>query len=83
MNSHFRDIIGTPFRPIIPDPAWQTPAAITYALTMYDSRDFTVMPLLADILEEAGCTQEVSDHCRGDGPHPRGCWVVDLVLGKS
>jgi hypothetical protein len=50
---------------------------------MYDSRDFAAMPLLADLLEEAGCPLEVSDHCRGPGPHARGCWVVDLILSKD
>ena len=41
------------------------------------------MPILADALQDAGCTNEdVLTHCRGDGPHVRGCWVVDLLLGK-
>jgi hypothetical protein len=51
---------------------------------MYDSCDFTAMPILADALEEAGCDQpDILAHCRGPGPHVRGCWVVDLVLGKA
>jgi hypothetical protein len=51
---------------------------------MYDSRDFSVMPILADALQDAGCDNEdILSHCRGDGPHVRGCWVVDLVLGKE
>jgi hypothetical protein len=51
---------------------------------MYDSRDFTDMPILADALEEAGCTDSnILMHCRGPGPHVRGCWVVDLLLGKE
>lgn len=46
--------------------------------------DLTRMSVLADALEESGCdNQEILDHCRGDGPHVRGCWVIDLVLGKS
>jgi hypothetical protein len=77
------DILGNPFRPVALDPAWQTPNAITLAQAMYDTRDFAAMPLLADLLEEAGCPHEVSEHCRGPGPHVRGCWVVDLVLGKG
>ena len=51
---------------------------------MYESRGFAAMPVLADALEEAGCdSPDILTHCRGDGPHVRGCWVVDLVLGKS
>jgi hypothetical protein len=51
---------------------------------MYDSREFGNMPILADALQDAGCElPEVLDHCRGPGPHVRGCWVVDLVLGKA
>jgi hypothetical protein len=83
-TGYCRDIFGTnPFRPIIPDEAWMTPNAVILAQTMYESRDFTAMPLLADLLEEAGCPADVSEHCRGPGPHFRGCWVVDLVLGKE
>ena len=48
------------------------------------SRDFSPMPILADALQDAGCDNEaVLAHCRGDGPHVRGCWVVDLILGQS
>jgi hypothetical protein len=48
------------------------------------TRDFAAMPLLADALQDAGCTDDrVLDHCRGSGPHVKGCWVVDLVLGKE
>lgn len=42
------------------------------------------LAILADALEEAGCTDEaILSHCRGQGPHVRGCWVVDLLLGKE
>ena len=42
------------------------------------------MPELADALEEAGCTDvEILSHCREPGEHVRGCWVVDLLLGKG
>jgi hypothetical protein len=52
---------------------------------MYESRNFAAMPVLADALEEAGCdSPDVLAHCRdAAGVHVRGCWVVDLVLGKS
>jgi hypothetical protein len=51
---------------------------------MYESRDFGAMPILADALQDAGCaSDDVLSHCRGPGPHVRGCWVVDLMLGKE
>jgi hypothetical protein len=79
-----RDIFGNPFLPATFDPDWRTSTAVALAQQMYDSRDFSAMPILADELQDAGCdSTEILDHCRGAGPHVRGCWVVDLVLGKS
>jgi hypothetical protein len=80
-----QDIFGNPFRPVAFDPAWRTGTAVALANTMYDARDFAAMPILADALEEAGCdVPDVLNHCRDPkGVHVRGCWVVDLVLGKS
>ena len=54
------------------------------AQVIYDDRAFDRLPLLADAMEDAGCAdQEILDHCRSNGEHVRGCWVVDLLLGKS
>ena len=80
-----RDIFGNPFRPVAIEPEWRTSTAVALAKGMYDSRDFSVMPILADALQDAGCdNEEVLNHCRdAAGVHVRGCWVVDLVLGKS
>ena len=79
-----RDIFGNPFRPATFDPSWLTSTVTALAAQMYDSRDFSAMPILADALQDAGCTSDdILNHCRGDGPHVRGCWVVDLVLGKE
>jgi hypothetical protein len=51
---------------------------------MYGEREFADMPILADALEDAGCHDElILEHCRGKGPHVRGCWVVDLLTGRS
>ncbi|MBP3953754.1 hypothetical protein J8F10_00365 [Gemmata sp. G18] len=78
-----RDIFGNPFRPVTFSPSWRTSTAVALASQMYESRDFGAMPILADALQDAGCdSADVLDHCRGPGPHVRGCWVVDLVLGK-
>jgi hypothetical protein len=54
------------------------------AATIYEKRDWKLMPVLADALEDAGCTNaDILDHCHQPGPHVRGCWVVDLILGKE
>jgi hypothetical protein len=79
-----RDIFGNPFRPVTADPAWLTDTVVQFARGIYDERAFDRMPILADALQDAGCENaDVLDHCRGPGPHARGCWVVDLVLGKA
>lgn len=63
---------------------WRTSTTVALAQEMHDSRDFSAMPILADALQDASCDNEnILNHCRGPGPHVRGCWVVDLVLGKE
>src|SRR5262249_16792147 len=82
---------GHPFRPIQLDPPWVTPAVAGLARAAYDERvlpegdlDPARLAALADALEEAGGTNaEVLSHLRGPGPHVRGCWAVDLILGKQ
>jgi hypothetical protein len=80
-----RDIFGNPFRPVAFAPAWRTDTAVTLARTMYESRDFGAMPILADALQDAGCDNpDILAHCRDTAQvHVRGCWVCDLVLGKE
>jgi hypothetical protein len=79
-----RDIFGNPFRPVAFSEPWRTDTAVSLARQMYESRDFSAMPILANALQDAGCSSaEILDHCRGCGPHGRGCWVVDLVLGRG
>jgi hypothetical protein len=80
LSETIRDIFGNPFRPVAFDPVWRTDTALALARQMYESRDFSAMPILADALQDAGCAcADILDHCRGPGPHVRGCWVVDLV----
>jgi hypothetical protein len=79
-----RDIFGNPFRPVAIDPVWRTSAVSAVANAIYEERCFTDMPILADALEEASCTNaDILAHCRSGGEHVRGCWVVDLVLHKE
>ena len=80
-----REVMGNPFRPITLSPDWRTDTALALARQKYELRDFTAMPILADALQDAGCdSADILDHCRdANQMHVRGCWVVDLVLGKS
>jgi hypothetical protein len=80
-----RDIFGNPFRPVSFSPAWRTDIAVSLAQQMYETREFSAMPILADALQDAGCDNaDILDHCRDVTlTHVRGCWVVDHVLGKS
>lgn len=79
-----RCIFGNPFRPIVFADSWRSETAVALASAIYAERAFDRLPILADALEEAGCDHaDVLSHCRGSGPHARGCWVVDRVLGKS
>jgi hypothetical protein len=79
-----RDIVGNPFQVSPFDPAWlqwQGGTVVRIAQTIYDERRFADLPILADALEEAGCTQTaILDHCRKAAEHVRGCWVVDCIL---
>jgi hypothetical protein len=69
------------------DPAWlkwNDGTVLRLAQSIDDQRAFDRLPILADALEEAGCTNtDVLDHCRDAVKHVRGCWVVDLILGKE
>jgi hypothetical protein len=89
-----RCIFVNPFRPVTISPAvltWNDAVVVRLAQAAYEERhlpagtlDNSRLAVLADALEEAGCTSEdILDHLRGPGTHVRGCWPVDLCLGKS
>jgi hypothetical protein len=89
-----RCIVGNPFRPASLTPAvlaWNDATVVRLAQAAYEERhmpegtlDNGRLAVLADALEEAGCADaEILGHLRGQGPHVRGCWVVDLLLGKE
>jgi hypothetical protein len=79
-----RDLIPSPFRSVTIDPRWLSPNVVALAGKIYDDRTFDHLPILADALEEAGCSNsDILNHCRQSGEHVPGCWVVDLILGKE
>jgi hypothetical protein len=79
-----RDVTGYPFRTVPFAAEWRTPSVLGLARAFYDAGELDALPILADALQEEGCENpEILDHCRGDSPHVRGCWVVDLVLGLN
>jgi hypothetical protein len=86
-----RDVFGNPFRPVSFDPAWLTPSVVSLAPGTDEERllpsgelDPARLSVLSDALEEAGCTDTaILEHLRSPGPHVRGCWALDSILGKK
>jgi hypothetical protein len=79
-----RDIFGNPFRRATVLPSWRTATVTALAEASYAERGIDRLPILGDALEDAGCTDTaILDHLRGPGPHVRGCWALDLLLGKQ
>lgn len=80
-----RDIFGNPFRPVTLDHSWLTSTVVQLATGIYADRAFDGMPILADALQDAGCdNDDILNHLRDPNTtHVRGCWALDLVLGKS
>jgi len=86
-----RDIIGNPFRPVAP---FMPPGTFLHsdlwglaygmAREAYEARDWTSLPVLADVLFDAGLEEQaVLDHLRSGGKHVVGCWALDMVLNKE
>jgi hypothetical protein len=83
-----RDIFGNPLRELpsvaLAWPAWNDSTVHKMAQAIFADHSFDHLPILADALADAGCDNtDILSHCRGPGPHVRGCWVVDLLLGKN
>jgi hypothetical protein len=86
-----RCVVGSPFRAASVESSWRTPTVLGLAQNAYKEwtlphnyLDSARLAVLADALEEAGCTDaDILGHLRGPGPHVRGCWAVDLLLGKQ
>lgn len=82
-----RDIFGDPSRPFRFDPAWlagEGAPAGALARRIDEAGRYDEIPMLADALGRAGCVDDAAlDHCRSPGPHIRGCWVLDALLGRE
>lgn len=85
------EIFGNPFRPAPLAAAYRTPVTISLGVSAYAEwatptghLDPARLSVLSDALEEAGCTDDaILTHLRSPGPHVRGCWALDLILGKQ
>ena len=85
-----REVVGNAFTPPTFEAAWRTDTVVTLAKGVFAERAFDRMPILADALLDADCDAEaILRHCRGtevgvkDQPqHIRGCWVIELILGR-
>ena len=84
-------LFGNPFRPLAFDPVWLTPTVTSLATAAYEERALPAgelesarLAVLADALEDAGCDNgDILNHLRRQGPHVRGCQVIDSILGRS
>jgi len=73
-----------PFDSAQVEPAWSTPTVQALARTVYEDQQVSLLPVLGDALEEAGCTEEHwLNHCRQADLHARGCWLVDALLVRA
>lgn len=79
-----QDVLGNPFHPVEFNPEWRTSTVVALAGHIYREKAFEEMPILGDALQDAGCGEpEMIEHCLRQTEHVRGCWVLDLVLGKE
>lgn len=64
-------------------PTWLTSTVLTLAQGIAEDNAFDYLPILADALQEAGCENEdILNHCRQQGEHVRGCWLIDMLLNN-
>jgi hypothetical protein len=76
-----RDLFGPP---IAIELSWRTPDVVSLAQDIYENPGLEGLPMLADALQKVGCTDAgLLGHLRGPGPHARGCWALDQILGTT
>ncbi len=79
-----KELFGDIIRPIQLDPMLRTGTVVALAKTIYEAGAFDRLPILVDALEDAGCDDvRILSHCRQARWHVRGCWALDLILGKN
>lgn len=79
-----RDVFGNPFHTVALDRTWLTSSVTALASDIYNGGDFGRMPMLASVLEDAGCqNEEILAHCRQTTGHVRGCWLLDLLTARN
>jgi hypothetical protein len=82
-----RELVGNPFRPVLVESSWLLwgdAAVVKVAQGIYEGQRYQDLPVLADALEEAGCDNpDLLGHLRRRDGHARGCWALDLVLGRK
>lgn len=82
--SLLKDIFGDPFRTVLMNQSWLSSTVVALGQGIYEDQAFDRLPILADALQDAGCEDDrILTHLRGGGLHVKGCWALDLVLGKS
>ena len=79
-----REVLGNPLRPVSVAADWLTSTVRDLAAGAYQDDAFDRLPILADALQDAGCDHDdLLSHLRGPDSHVRGCWALDLILGKE
>jgi hypothetical protein len=81
------EVFGNPFRPVILDrrvTLWNDGCVVRLARHIYEERRWSELPILGDALADAGCaSEELFAHLYQGCDHVRGCWALDVVLGRS
>jgi len=82
-----REVVGNPFQPRTVDPgwlAWRGATIARIAELIHSGDSFELLPVLADALEEAGCTDAwLLGHCRVAEGHVPGCWAVESLRSEN
>ncbi len=79
-----RCLLGNPFREPVRDIALTAPQVVLTAYSTYTGRTYDRLGVVGKVLVESGCLYpEILAHCLEPGLHARGCWALDLILGKE
>jgi hypothetical protein len=60
---------------------WKNGAVVELATEIRETRDFVRLPILGDMLKDAGCMDvDILNHCLDQHQNPQRCCVLDLLL---